>query len=146
MEDPCAVKPVLAGGTAELGVGQSFMPVVTGQDVYLQLGAQGLWMFVLTGRVRDMNVGSGDHEGIIDAAVFDKNGQEISLGLGCRLREFAETDDGSLQFTSPFLTPLIPSIMVDGTTVMLRLQVRDTEGRQATDERAIVARVPVQGP
>lgn len=143
MEDPCALKPVIAGGSVELGLGNIFMPVVAGQNVELQLGAQGLWMFILNGRARDMDVGSGDREGVIDAAVFDQNGETISLALGCRRREFAETADGYLEFTSPFQLPLNPNVMVDGATVTIHLQVRDTEGRQATDERAVVAHVPV---
>ena len=142
--DPCAMKPVIAGGSAELGLGSSFMPVVAGQNVDLQLGAQGLWMFIVNGRARDMAVGSGDREGVVDVAVFDKTGQTISLDLGCRRREFAETADGYLEFASPFLLPLNPSAMVDGATVTIHLQVRDTEGRQAIDERAVVAHVPMQ--
>ena len=140
--DECAVKPLVAGGSVELGLGSTFTPVVNGQTADLQLGAQGLWMFVVNARVRDMSVGS-DREGIIEAAVLDQSGNVISLGLGCRLREFVETADGFLQVTSPYLVPLVPDdTPIDGTTVKIRLEVRDEEGRRATDERSVVAHVP----
>jgi hypothetical protein len=146
--DPCADKPVVAGGSAEIGLGTTFAPVVAGQDVELQLGTQGLWMFVVNARARDMDVGSGGREGVIEVAALDQNGQQISLGLGCRVREFAEMDGGNLQLTSPFFLPLLPTVSLgpEGAMVTIRLDVRDGEGRRATDERSIVAHLPAQGP
>ena len=146
--DPCADKPVVAGGSAELGLGSTFVPVVAGQDVELELGTQGLWMFIVNARARDMDVGSGGREGVIEVAALDQNGQQISLGLGCRVREFAEMDGGSLELTSPFFLPLLPTAAPgpEGVMVTIRLDVRDGEGRRATDERSIVAHLPAQGP
>jgi hypothetical protein len=146
--DPCAVKPVVAGGSAELGLGSDFAPVVAGQDVELQLGTQGLWMFVVNARARDMDVGSGDREGVIDVAALDQSGEQISLELGCRVREFAETAGGDLQLTSPYFLPLLPTAAPgsEGAKVTIRLDIRDGEGRRATDERSVVAHLPAQSP
>lgn len=147
-DDPCALKPVVAGGSAELGLGSSFAPVVAGQDVELQLGTQGLWMFIINARARDMDIGSGGREGVIDVAALDENGQQISLAIGCRVREFAETSGGDLQLTSPYFLPLLPTTTpgAAGLKVTIRLDLRDGEGRRATDERAVVAHVPTLGP
>ena len=145
--DPCAVKPVVAGGTAELGLGSAFMPVSDGQDVEVQLGIQGLWMFVVNARARDMDVGSGDREGVVDLTALDQNGAQVSLAVGCRVREFAQTNDGHLELTSAFLLPLLPSVtpVLDGAAITIHLEIRDDEGHRATDERSVVAHLPVQG-
>ena len=147
-DDPCALKPVVAGGSAELGLGSSFAPVVAGQDVELQLGTQGLWMFIVNARARDMNIGSGDQEGVINVAALNESGQQVSLEIGCRVREFAATSGGDLQLTSPYLLPLLPTSTPGpaGLKVTIRLDIRDGEGRRAIDERAVVAHVPTQGP
>lgn len=141
--DVCEVKPLVAGGSVELGLGNPFTPVVNGQTVDLQFGAQGLWMFVVTARAHDMDVGAGDREGVIEAAVFDQDGNLLSLGLGCRLREFAETGDGFSQVTSPYLVPLVPTTnLPDGIMVKVHLELRDNQGRRATDERLVITHVP----
>ena len=120
------------------------MPVADGQNVTLQLGAQGLWMFVVTARARDMDVGSGDRQGVIDFSVRDQSGGTISLALGCRVREFAEMNDGYLGLTTPFALPLLPdaSSNIEGARVTIHLEVRDTEGRRAIDDRTVVAHFP----
>ena len=136
--------PIVANGSVELGLGTSFTPVATGQNVELQLGAQGLWMFVVSARTCDMNVGAGDREGAIEATALDRNGQQVSLGLGCRLREFAATGDCCLQPTSPYLVPLGASVSISagGTPMTIHLEVRDVDGHRATDERSVVAHLP----
>jgi hypothetical protein len=145
-DDPCAPKPIVVGGSAEIGLGSSFSPVVPGQDVELQLGTQGLWMFIINARAHDLNVGSGDQEGVIDVAALDEAGQQISLSLGCRVREFATTSGGDLELTSPYFLPLLPTVTpgAAGLKVTIRLDIRDGEGHRATDERAVVAHVPSQ--
>src|SRR4029078_10643493 len=56
MRDACMDLPIVASGSVELGLGTTFAPVANGQNVDLQLGAQGLWMFVVSARTCDMNV------------------------------------------------------------------------------------------
>jgi hypothetical protein len=144
MRDACMERPILAGGSVELGLGHPFMPVVSGQDVDLQFGPQGLWMFVVNARTCDMDVGTGDREGAIEATALDRSGQQISIPLGCRVREFVETSDGCLQTTSSYLLPLRPDVPLsaDGTPVTIHLELHDVDGHRATDERSVVAYVP----
>lgn len=141
--DPCAAKPVIAGGSAELGLGTSFAPIVDGQTVDLERGLQGLWMFMINARARDMDVGSGDREAAIDVAALDQSGTTISLETGCRVREFTPASNGALQLYSPYALPLDPSIaQLDGAKITIRIELRDHDGRRAIDERTIVAHQP----
>jgi hypothetical protein len=142
------MQPVVEGGAAEVGLGDQFAPITNGQEVTVELGIQGLWMFVVNGRVRDMDVGSEDLRGVITFAALDANAQEISLEVGCRIRTFVEMPDGSRQLDTAFQLALLPQAtpLLDGGMITLRLEVRDHEGRQAIDERTVVARMPSAAP
>ncbi|MBC7975731.1 MAG: hypothetical protein H7138_12200 [Myxococcales bacterium] len=139
--EPCDDRPVVPGGSAELGLGFEFTPVADQEQVELQLGTQGLWMFIVNARAYDMELGTG--EGVeIDAV--DASGTVISLEAACRTREFDDQGNGTLQLSSAFLLPLLPDATptLDGSTITIRLEIRDTKGRRATDERTIVAKLP----
>ena len=123
-----------------------FTPITEGQDVPLQLGGQGLEMFVVNARARGMDLGSGDREGVVRFAAIDHNGQTISLEEICRVRAFMDLGDGSQQLASAYLMPLDPAAMgLDSASITLRVEVRDRLGHRATDTRLIVARLPVVG-
>jgi len=142
--DPCAVEPSLAGGAAEVGLGSDFTPLVEGQDVHVELGIQGLYMFVVNVRVQDMDVSSDGRPGVIYLGAFDQSGQAISLETGCRVREFGDTGGGHQQLSSPYFLPLIPDFtsVLEGAMVTIRLDVRDLDGHQAKDERTVVTHLP----
>lgn len=149
IEDPCALRPVVDGGSVELGLGSEFTPVVDGQDVSLQLGTQGLWMFVVNARAHDMDVGSGDQEGVVVFSVFDPNGAPVSIDFSCRVREFVPRDPGCLapgclELASPYFLPLRPELtgQLDGARLTIQVEVRDSEGHRATDRRTVVAHLP----
>ncbi|MEO7734272.1 MAG: hypothetical protein ABIY55_25165 [Kofleriaceae bacterium] len=140
---PCDDRPVVTGGAVELGLGDSFTEVHNGQDVNLVLGSQGLWMFVVNARVADMDASAGEIGVLVDAV--DVNGQRASLlDRGCRARQFADNGSGLLQLTTGSLMPLDPNAVanVDGATFTIRIEVRDVDGRRATDERTVVAHTP----
>ncbi len=140
---PCDDHPVVPGGAVELGLGDTFTPVRAGQDVDLILGSQGLWMFVINARVQDMDGSAGDIGLLVDAV--DVNGNRASLlDRSCRARKFEDNGSGMLQLTTGSLMPLDPNAVphVDGATFTIRLEVRDVDGRRATDERTVVAHTP----
>lgn len=144
--DPCAVMAVTTGGTAELGLGTDFTPVVDGQDAELQLGLQGLLMFVVNARVRDMDIGSGSPEGAVEVVALAQDGTQASLQSGCRVRVFTALPTGELQLDSPYFLPLQPALALEGARFTIRLEIRDVEGLQATEDRAIVAHLPPTSP
>jgi hypothetical protein len=153
-DDPCAHKPVVPGGSVELGrgVGAAFMPLVDGQDLTLEIGTQTFLMFVLTARVHDMEVGSGGEQGIVDFAAFDQTGAQVSTDFGCRLKEFVPStaagsvDGAAMVFASPFGLALPPDYashtQLEGARMTLQVEVRDRAGRQAIDRRTVVAHRP----
>lgn len=129
-------------GSVFVGLGNSFAPIVEGEQVTVQLGAQGLWMFVGAARVRDMEVGSDEQRAAVQ---FDAiaNGRTVSLDVGCRAREFAVVGS-DLEMVTPFFVALNPDFTpeLDGANVTLVVNVRDYAGRSATDQRSIIARLP----
>lgn len=141
--DPCDDRPVIAGGAAELGLGMEFAPVADRQEAELVLGTQGLWMFLVNARAHDMELGSEAVEGVVIEAT-DTRGARISLESGCRTRRFEDQGDGTLQLATAFLLPLLPDVTptIDGATITIRLEIRDSEGRRATDARTVIARLP----
>lgn len=141
--NPCDDHPVIAGGSVELGVGDTFTPITDGQDVDLVFGAQGLWMFVVNARVQGMDATAGDMGLFVDAV--DVHGNRASLlDRGCRARMFEDNGSGMLQLTTGSLMPLDPNAVptLEGATLTIRIEVRDVDGRRAIDERTVVARVP----
>jgi hypothetical protein len=142
--DPCADQPVVAGGSAEVGLGTEFMAITDHQDVHVVLGGQGLLMFVVNARVRGMELGAGDLQGGIDALARDPSGTVLSVATGCRAREFTNTAGGSLDLAVPYLLPLAPAAtaMLEGAAITLHLEIRDTAGHRATDDRTVIAHLP----
>jgi hypothetical protein len=144
MPDECAEKPVIPGGTVELGLGTDFAVVKDGQDVTLQFGTQTLMMFVLNARVHDMNIVPGESEGVVTFTAVGPDGATVSLDTSCRVRDFVAAPTSGAQLDSPYLLPLTPASAdgLEGARVTLRLEVRDMDGRRATDERTVVAHLP----
>jgi hypothetical protein len=142
--DPCEVSPVVPGGAGELGLGETFTPVVDGQDVTLELGAQGLWMFIVNTRLPEGDLRAGDLAGVSASATFDSTRETISIDVSCRVRELAPAGTGYLQLDSPYLLPLQASLtpQLEGSHVTIELEVRDAAGRQGRDRRAVVAHLP----
>lgn len=144
-DDPCAPRPVAPGGSAEIGLGSDFTPITDGQDATAVQGAQGLLMFVSSARTLDMNVGSGDLEGVVVFTAFDENDQQVSIDFRCRLREFlphpGATGPDYRYMTEQFNLALDPSFdsRLEGATVTLQLDVQDVDGRKATSRRTVIA-------
>jgi hypothetical protein len=147
-DDPCTPRPVTPGGSAEIGLGSDFTPITDGQDAATVLGAQGLVMFISSARTLDMNVGSGDLEGVVVFTAFDENNQQVSIDFRCRLREFLPhpgatgpsyrymTEQFNLAFEMSFTSRL------EGAAVTLQLDVQDVDGRKATSRRTVIAHLP----
>ena len=142
--DPCVAQPVVAGGVAQVGRGSTFLPVSDGEEFAVELGLQGLYMFVVNARVRDMAVGTENVGGAVWFQARDQAGTILSLDVGCRAREFDLTSDGSFDLASPYFLALFPEFtgVLDGAAVTIRVEVRDRDGLQATDERTVIARLP----
>ena len=151
-DDPCALRPVVPGGSVEVGLaGTPFRPIVDGEDVDLVVGSQGLDMFVVSARTQELDVGSGDQEGVVVFTVFDANEQEISFDFSCRLREFVpSTSPGSVSgsmvlaglYGLPLLTEFITP-QLEGSRVTIQVEVRDTAGRRAIARAGVVAHLPI---
>jgi hypothetical protein len=142
--DECAVKPVIDGGVAELGLGPDFAMVMDGQDVPLQWGTQTLLMFVVNARAHDMNIVPGESQGVVNLTALGPDGTQVSLETGCRVRDFMALPSGDVQLTSPYQLPLSPALTpgLDGAKITIRLEIRDQDGRQAVDEVSVVAHIP----
>lgn len=144
----CDVVRSESAGTVEVGVtltGNQFASIAEREDVYVELGLQGLYMFVANVRVHDMRIGEGKL-GAIEVNAFAETAEtELSLAVGCREREFTDGAEGA-QLASPFWVALRPEIydVLDGLVVRLRATVRDLDGLEAIDERTVVARLPQQ--
>lgn len=149
-DDPCAPRPVIPGGSAEIGLGSDFTPITDGQDATVVRGAQGLWMFVSSARTLDMNVGSGDLEGVVVFTAFDENNQQVSIDFRCRLREFLPRADAVgppyRYMTEQFNLALEDSFYdrLAGAAVTLQLDVQDVDGRKATSRRTVTAQYPTE--
>jgi hypothetical protein len=142
--NPCELAPTAQAGSVEPGLGETFTPIVEGQDATLTLGIQGLYMFVTNARVRDLEVGTGDLRGAVRFAAFDTEGQVLTLELGCRVREFIDLGDGSRALDGSYEMPFPPEVsdVLEGTSVTIRIDVRDRTGRQAVDQRTVIAHKP----
>jgi hypothetical protein len=141
--DPCEDHPVVAGGSVELGLGDTFTAVSNGQDVDVVFGSQGLWMFVVNARVQGMDASAGDIGLFVDAV--DGNGNRASLlDRSCRARAFEDNGSGVLQLTTGTLMPIDPNAVptIEGATFTIRIEVRDGDGRRATDARTVIAHMP----
>ena len=134
----------MAGGTAEVGLGSAFTPVTDGQRVDLQLGVQGLWMFVVNVRTQDLDIAPGQLGGITVGAV-DQTGATLSALTACHTREFVVASDGRLELSSPYFLPMLPTVdLLDGVVLRLDVEVRDLSGHRASDHRMIVAHDPAK--
>ena len=149
-DDPCVPKPVVPGGSAEVGLGTDFTPIADGQNATVTLGTQGFWMFIASARTLDMNVGSGDREGVVEFTAFDAQNQQVSVDFRCRVREFmphagaAEPDYRYL--SEQYNVALEPafSSRLEGTAVTLQVDVHDVDGRQAISRKTVIAHFPQQ--
>jgi hypothetical protein len=146
-DDPCALRPLISGGKAEIGLGtlddiSLFSPVTEGQDITVQPGVQYLLIGVMNLRTRDMTLGSGERGGQVEFAAYDASGNMVNLADGCRVRDFAPTVDGYMQLTTPFGLPFTGAAAsaLDNMLITVRVDVRDPEGRQAWDEHSFVFR------
>ncbi len=139
--------PRVAGGTAELGFGSQFSPMLDGQDVSLQLGIQGFWMFVVNARVTDMNVGTDADAAAVQFQILDASGNVVSLQTGCRDLDFLPAEGGALQLAAGYALPFDQTFgpKIEGAHVTIEVDVRDRDGREATDRRTIISHMPANG-
>jgi len=142
--DPCALVSEVPGGTCELGLGNAFSPIVNGQDITLELGSQGLWMFVVNARIPEGAVSAGDFAGVTALAKLETTGEVTSLEVSCRVRALVPAGAGYLQLESPYLLPMRPDLTakLDNARVSLTLEVRDPDGNVARDARTLVTHIP----
>ena len=147
--NPCADIPLVAGGSVELGLGAAqggvFQPITDHEDLNVQLGSQGLWMFVMNARRSDMSVGAGELEGVVYYSLLDQSGGTMSIQTGCRVLEFAPLDGAYLGLRTGYALPfsLDYNSTLEGTIVTIHLELRDHEGHRAVDDRTVVAHLPM---
>jgi hypothetical protein len=131
-------------GSVELGHGKAdYVAIAEGETFELELGLQGLWMFIVSTRATGMDIGDGDTAAVWFNAIGPE-GQLISLDTGCREREFAVTPEGALQLTDPYLVAILPEHtgLLSGGNITLEVIVRDVEGHEATSVSHVVAKLP----
>jgi hypothetical protein len=150
-DDPCADLPVIPGGSVELGVGtgSTFTALVDGQDFSVELGGQGLYMFVVTVRTLGLEVGSGDQEGVVVFSAFDASDAPLSIDFRCRVREFSAV--GSTLNTPEYRVLSLNyglalraevTNQIEGRPITLDGTVRDTLGHRATARVTVVGHLP----
>lgn len=141
--DECEPRPFTPGGRTEVGLGSEFAPIIDGQDVTLHEGYRRFLMLTVNARVTDMDVGDGDREGVVNFAAFQGE-QQVSLEVGCRVREFEADGRGRMQLASNYNLTMHPDFtpILEGATLTLRLDVLDRHGRHATSERTVVSHLP----
>jgi hypothetical protein len=141
--DECEPRPLAPGGRTEVGLGSDFAPIVDGQDVTLVEGYRRLWTLTVNARVADMDVGSDDREGIVYFAAYQGE-REVSLNVGCRVREFEDAGRGQFQLSSDYILSMHPDYtpILEGAILTLRVDVHDRHGRQATSERTVITHLP----
>jgi hypothetical protein len=134
----------VAGGSAEIGLGADDVAVVENQDLAVELGPQGLYMFVVNARVQDLDVGAAPRVGGVEFGANDATGQPMTTTPGCRELEFAPTGGGFAQLTAPYYLPFERAVtpVLEGAHVTIQLAVRDPTGRQATAQVDVVAHLP----
>jgi hypothetical protein len=143
-EDVCTVAQSSAMGSVEIGHGKSdYVAVAEGETFELELGLQGLWMFIVSARTTGMDIGDGDTAAIWYTAL-GPSGEPISLETGCREREFAVSADGSLELTDPNFVAVLPDYtgLLSGGMISLEVVVRDAAGHEATSVTHVVAKLP----
>lgn len=129
--------------------------MVDGQTADVVLGGQGLWMFVTNARTCGMDVGDGDHEGVVVFSALDDAGETVSIDFSCRVREFVERPGGgcpdrsnyrylSESYQMPLRADLGTSL--DGARISIQLEVRDVAGRRATSAHTVVAHFVTSSP
>lgn len=140
--DPCAVTDDAGSGDVELGLGSAFATITDGETVQLQLGGQGLWMFVIDVRTLGLAVGS-DSPGAL-SAVIEESGTIVSLFPGCHPESFVPLIGGGEQLANAYLLPFDPTLEAspDGKQFTLHVSVGDLDGRTGSDEHTVIAHVP----
>lgn len=142
--DVCSVPEQGVAGAADIGRGgDAYVPIMDGETFSVQLGLQGLWMFVVSARITGLEVADGETAAVwYEASASD--GTLISLPSGCRAREFETSDAQTLEMSEDYFLAILPdyTYVLDGGEVTLQLVARDQQGQQATVERTIVSAMP----
>jgi hypothetical protein len=141
--DPCTATPT-PGGTAAIALGAAATPLVSGQDLAVQKGPQGLYMFVTNARVTGLDVGAGGRAAMVEFTATLHTGEIMSVDPGCRVLELARASDGTSQLTEPYWLALLPTVTseIEGAQVTIDLVVRDHAGTQAVATADVVAHLP----
>jgi hypothetical protein len=141
--DECEPRPFRAGGRTEVGLGTEFAPITDGQDVVLVEGYRHLWTLTVNAQVSDMDVGSDDSGGIVNFTAYEGD-QQVSLDVGCRVRDFETAGHNMWQLASDYILSMHPDYeaILDGAVLTLRVDVLDRHGRRAASERTVVTHLP----
>jgi hypothetical protein len=141
--DECEPRPLVPGGRTEVGLGTDFAPITDGQDVTLVEGYRRLWTLAVNAQVSDMDVGSADSGGAVTFIAYQGE-RQVSLDVGCRVREFETAGPNKWQLASDYILSMHPDYdeILDGATLTLRVDVLDRQGRRAASERTVVTHLP----
>ncbi len=140
----CDTALATSSGSVEIGRGGAgeYTPLAAGDTFQVVLGAQGLWMFLVSARVTGMDIDGGDSAAMWFHAVGPA-GEAMSLDFNCSERNF-EAADGGIEMKTPFPLALFPDYtsILGGGNVTLQVTVRDRSGNEATSELTVVAQLP----
>lgn len=143
-EDVCTVPLGGSIGSVEIGHGLGeYTPVVEGETFPVELGVQGLWMFVVSARATGMDISDGETAAVWYTA-SGPTGEVISVEMGCRARAFESAGEGSFEMTHAYFVPILPSYtsVLGGGTVTLQAIVRDASGHETTASVSVIAALP----
>jgi hypothetical protein len=143
-DDVCTVAQSSTAGSVEIGHGKTgYVALVEGETFELELGLQGLWMFIVKARASGMDIGDGETAAVWYTAVGPA-GEVISLDSGCREREFELAEDGTLEMSEPYFVAVRPEFtgLLTGGNISLEVIVRDAGGHEATNTTHVVAKLP----
>lgn len=144
--DPTVVARAVAGGSAQLGLGDTSAPVPDGQPVPLVCGTQGGTMFLVNARAEGLDI-TPEQVGAVDFIAALPNGTNLTaVSVGCRVRTFDQAADGSVVLHGAYGLQIDPialrQMSLDGATVVITAKVRDHLGVQATDTHSVIAQLP----
>ncbi len=139
--------------TVELGTGTvSFEPLIENQELTLIAGLQGGYHFVVHARMKEMLPGDPSRPGqlgnpITQFLIFKEDGTRIDIRTPPYRLGYREATGGFYDLPSGRILQLDQDLVIDqalvpeiyGTKVRLRVEVRDAQGKRATDERWIIA-------
>ena len=145
--NPADVMVELGGGAVD------FQPLVgTTPDLVLEAGPQGGHHFIVNARMRGFIPGDPSMPGLLGNpatlfSAFTEDGSQIDLMFPPYRLGYQQDDDGFFYLPSGRILQVDEDVVdsLIGQAVLLRVNVRDAQGLESSDERMIIATEPPPG-